>query len=95
MNRDGLTYSNASLNIVNDLVILILPLVLLKDLQLPRRQKYILLGVFGVGSFACITSMIRLHALYQISKSDPAVQSSMSRSYTQVVSLPFVVLTLE
>jgi hypothetical protein len=75
MNRDVLSYLNSSLNIVTDLILVIVPLILLRNLQLPRQQKYIVLGVFAVGFFACITSVIRLYALYQISRSDPAEQS--------------------
>jgi hypothetical protein len=82
MNKDGLTYGNASLSILNDIVLLILPLALLRNLNIPKHQKYILLGVFGVGSLACITSIIRLHALYQIANTDPngnpALQISMA-----------------
>jgi hypothetical protein len=76
MNRDALTYSNTSMNIVVDIVLVALPLVLLKNLQLPRRQKQILLAVFGFGAFATVVSIVRLKALYEISKSDPATQPS-------------------
>jgi hypothetical protein len=64
------------MNIVLDVILVAVPLALLKKLHLPKRQKLILLVVFGFGAFATIISIIRLQALYQISKSDPATQPS-------------------
>jgi hypothetical protein len=42
-------FSNASLNIVTDLMICVLPVPVLKGLNLPRKQKYGLIAVFIVG----------------------------------------------
>ncbi|KAH7304554.1 hypothetical protein B0I35DRAFT_330539, partial [Stachybotrys elegans] len=58
-------FTTASLNILTDFAILILPLPVLKNLQLGRRKK---VGFFSV----CIISVIRLHSLYVTSVStDP------------------------
>lgn len=43
-------FLNASLNIVTDAIIFILPLPALQKLQLPTRQKYGLMGVFALGA---------------------------------------------
>lgn len=42
-------FTNAALQTFTDLVILVLPLSLLWKLQLPRRQKWGILVVFGLG----------------------------------------------
>jgi hypothetical protein len=42
-------FSNASFNIVTDFIICILPIPVLKALQLPKKQKYILTVVFVLG----------------------------------------------
>lgn len=42
-------YINAAGNIVTDLVILALPLPVLSALQLRKKQKYFLLGIFSLG----------------------------------------------
>ncbi|KAL9625282.1 MAG: hypothetical protein Q9160_000684 [Pyrenula sp. 1 TL-2023] len=42
----------------------------LKTLHLPRRQRIGLIAIFAVGFFVCITSILRLHALYTISISE-------------------------
>ena len=42
-------FSNASFNIVTDLMICVLPVPVLSSLQLPRKQKFVLIAVFIVG----------------------------------------------
>jgi hypothetical protein len=42
-------FSNASFNILTDLMICVLPVPVLKGLNLPRKQKYGLIAVFIVG----------------------------------------------
>lgn len=42
-------YTNASFNIITDIVVVAIPISVLKSLQLPKRQKYGLLVVFAVG----------------------------------------------
>lgn len=42
-------YVMASVNLVTDFVTFSLPLPVIKNLQLPRRQKYMLMGVFCLG----------------------------------------------
>jgi hypothetical protein len=77
LDRNINTYVSSSINLVTDLVLVIIPLVTLRHLRLPGRQKWILLTVFGVGFFACITSAIRLWIIHDMSRSDPVEQSSM------------------
>lgn len=46
---EAVWFFNAGMNIVQDLVLLILPMPLLSQLQLPKLQKSALIGVFAVG----------------------------------------------
>ncbi|KAB8273323.1 hypothetical protein BDV30DRAFT_249013 [Aspergillus minisclerotigenes] len=46
---EGVWFFNASMNIVTDLTLLIMPMPLLSQLQLPRLQKFALMGVFAIG----------------------------------------------
>ncbi|KAK3694392.1 hypothetical protein B0T22DRAFT_69931 [Podospora appendiculata] len=64
-------WGNAALHIVSDLVIMTIPLPILSQLNLPRRQKYALVGVFGLGFFVCIVSVLRLLALISVTKETP------------------------
>lgn len=49
MDRPVFYYINAGLNISTDFAILILPVKLLWKLQMPKRQKYSVLGIFLAG----------------------------------------------
>ncbi|KAI9673654.1 MAG: hypothetical protein M1817_002291 [Caeruleum heppii] len=50
----------AAINIATDVLVLVLPLRQVWKLQLPRKQKWGLSAIFAVGSFACVTTIIRL-----------------------------------
>jgi hypothetical protein len=45
----ALWFTFAATSIVTDLAIWLLPMPVLKSLQLPRKQKYSLMGVFALG----------------------------------------------
>ncbi|KAE8421934.1 hypothetical protein BDV36DRAFT_291750 [Aspergillus pseudocaelatus] len=45
----SVAYANASLNIITEVLILILPLPVLRTLHVPRRKKIALISVFSVG----------------------------------------------
>ncbi|RMY78999.1 hypothetical protein D0863_00312 [Hortaea werneckii] len=60
-------FTNAALNIVTDIATVVIPLPVLKGLQLPKRQKIALMIVFGLGGITCIVSILRLQSLYAIS----------------------------
>lgn len=46
---EALWFFNASMNIATDLALLIMPMPLLSQLQLPYTQKVALVGVFAIG----------------------------------------------
>ncbi|KAH8656277.1 hypothetical protein BGZ61DRAFT_466937 [Ilyonectria robusta] len=56
-------YVNATGNIITDLIVLILPLPVIKNLNLASRQKIILLGVFCLGFLTCAISFVRIRFL--------------------------------
>ncbi|KAF1996954.1 hypothetical protein P154DRAFT_497567 [Amniculicola lignicola CBS 123094] len=58
-------FTNAALNIATDLMIFMLPIPVIKGLNLPTRQKAALLGVFILGFFVCIISILRLPSLHK------------------------------
>ncbi|KAE9368311.1 hypothetical protein N431DRAFT_347037 [Stipitochalara longipes BDJ] len=51
----------AMLNIIIDFVIMVLPLPTIWSLQLPKRQKWALSGVFMLGMLVCIAGAIRAY----------------------------------
>jgi hypothetical protein len=42
-------FMNGAMNIATDLAIIILPMPVIKNLNLPRRQRTLLIGVFAIG----------------------------------------------
>ncbi|OQD96806.1 hypothetical protein PENSOL_c014G11976 [Penicillium solitum] len=56
-------FTNGALQTLTDLVILILPMPLLWKLQLPTRQKWGILVVFGLGIIIVATSSARMYPL--------------------------------
>jgi hypothetical protein len=66
---EAVWFFNASMNIVTDVALLLLPMPLLSKLQLPRRQKFALMGVFAIGILVVVTSILRLSSLRQVAKS--------------------------
>jgi hypothetical protein len=54
---------SAPVNVMTDLAILVLPLPVLTRLQLPRKQKAILLATFALGVFVTIVDVIRIYYL--------------------------------
>ncbi|KAM7194056.1 hypothetical protein V8F20_008152 [Naviculisporaceae sp. PSN 640] len=56
-------YANAAGNIVTDVIVFLLPLPVIKSLNLRKPQKILLLGIFGLGFFTCAISIIRIQYL--------------------------------
>lgn len=63
LNRPSLYIATAVANIASDLVLFILPIRMVMQLQIPRRQKFGLLGIFCIGSLTVVTSVVRVSIL--------------------------------
>lgn len=64
INTTAFFYFTSGFNILTDVWIIGLPIKTLMSINRPKHEKVALLCVFGVGSFACIASIIRLHTIY-------------------------------
>ncbi|MCJ1465320.1 hypothetical protein MMC07_003937 [Pseudocyphellaria aurata] len=62
----GITISNLLL----DVIILCMPLPMIWDLQLTTRRKFEVSGVFLLGSFSCISSLVRILSIGNIRDED-------------------------
>ncbi|KAF4467068.1 integral membrane [Fusarium albosuccineum] len=65
----AIAYAGGVLSIIEDIAIFILPIPELMKLQLQGKKKTALFFMFSIGSFACVTSIVRLK--YLGSFSDP------------------------
>ncbi|KAJ9210487.1 hypothetical protein DTO166G4_7954 [Paecilomyces variotii] len=81
----ALWFSNASMHIFTDIVILVMPLPALRSLDLPQRQRLALMGIFAVGGFVCITSIFRLISLKVIAQSsDPTYDNVGAATWSAI-----------
>ncbi|KAJ4857941.1 hypothetical protein T069G_08838 [Trichoderma breve] len=56
-------FANAGFSIATDIIILLLPMPLVYQLEVPRAQKIALMAVFAVGIFVVVTSCLRVATL--------------------------------
>ncbi|ELR01652.1 hypothetical protein GMDG_00028 [Pseudogymnoascus destructans 20631-21] len=59
-------FSNACISMVTDFFAAMLPMFLFLQLQMPKRDKYGLGAIFGVGFIVCICGIIRSVLVYHI-----------------------------
>ncbi|KAJ5939276.1 hypothetical protein N7466_002410 [Penicillium verhagenii] len=78
---DAVWFFNASMNIATDVTLLLLPMPLLSALQLPRMQKFALMGVFAIGILVVITSILRLSSLRTVASSSDTSYSNVGAAY--------------
>lgn len=71
LNITALLISTAVLNIFTDIGILILPMPIVWRLQIQRSQKFAVSGVFLLGGFVCVASIVRAFYLAEVVGLDP------------------------
>lgn len=59
----GAAYANSASAIVQDIILLILPLVFIRNLQMKRYRKIAVGLMFVIGAFGCIATIMRLPSL--------------------------------
>jgi hypothetical protein len=62
--RSNITAFNV-FTIISDVVILLLPVPMLSSINRPLKEKIALVGVFFAGTFATISSCVRIYSLHQ------------------------------
>lgn len=70
VNAATLSIISSVVGIVTDFAVLILPIPLVLQLQLKNQLKAIVIGVFVVGSCACIVTIVRLPLTVHLARSD-------------------------
>ncbi|GME23723.1 Integral membrane protein [Neofusicoccum parvum] len=58
--------ASAVVSVIQDAAVCILPLLVVRRLQMPRKQKLALAGLFGVGFFLCFCGIMRVAYMYII-----------------------------
>ncbi|KAI7787142.1 hypothetical protein LA080_000478 [Diaporthe eres] len=84
---DSLTiwYIAAGINITTDFIVFLLPIPLINSLQLPIRQRVLLIMVFCLGFFTCIMSIVRATKLEAVVKAgDPSYYGAPGAIWSMV-----------
>ncbi|KAJ5327492.1 hypothetical protein MYU51_009151 [Penicillium brevicompactum] len=81
LNFEAVWFFNASMNIATDVALLMLPMPLLSQLQLPRMQKCALIGIFAIGVLVVVTSILRLSSLREVANSPDTSYSNVDAAY--------------
>ncbi|KAK7981482.1 hypothetical protein PG988_003720 [Apiospora saccharicola] len=50
-------------NITTDFILILLPMPIVWRLEMKKSEKLVILGIFGIGSFTCVVSILRLTLL--------------------------------
>lgn len=70
---------------VTDIIVAALPLPVVKSLNLPKRQKCMLMFVFALGGAVCIVTIVRFYALYAVTISDDSsYENAQAALYSNV-----------
>ncbi|KAI0517794.1 hypothetical protein F5B22DRAFT_654571 [Xylaria bambusicola] len=64
INTTAFFYFTSGFNILTDAWILLLPIPTLRSLKISRRSRYVLYGIFGIGSLATAMSCVRLYSIH-------------------------------
>ncbi|KAL6704306.1 hypothetical protein ACN47E_008370 [Coniothyrium glycines] len=85
LNQFAMWFTNAAINILTDFAIIILPMPVIRKLNLDRRQKTALIAIFAVGGVVCVVSILRLQSLVSISNSsDPTYDNPPAATWSSV-----------
>ncbi|KAK6360014.1 hypothetical protein TWF696_001135 [Orbilia brochopaga] len=85
--REALWFANAGLNIFTDFSIAILPLPVIIQLNMPKRQKIPLMFIFALGFFICIVSILRLRFLIILSRSMDPTWDQPATAYWSAIEM--------
>jgi hypothetical protein len=77
--------ATSAFNIITDIWILALPIPTLRSIQRPNREKIALFLIFGAGTFATISSVVRLHTIYRYTEAaDPFRESILVNLWSMI-----------
>ncbi|KEY73883.1 hypothetical protein S7711_06093 [Stachybotrys chartarum IBT 7711] len=87
INPTAFFYFTSAFNIATDIFILGLPVKTLISINRPTREKIALLCIFLIGTFATITSIIRLHTIHDYTLADDPFRHSILVNLWSVIEV--------
>ncbi|KAL9087479.1 MAG: hypothetical protein Q9159_003616 [Coniocarpon cinnabarinum] len=85
VNENMLWYSNSAVNIVLDVVIIALPMPAIQTLSISSARKVAVMGLFALGGFVTVTSIVRLYTLRQIADSTDVTWDNVNAAVWSVI----------
>ncbi len=80
-------YLTSIMNIVTDFMVFMVPMPAIKSLQLRMKQKLLVTGIFCLGFFTCVISIVRLFTLSIAINSEDTTWDNTPTSYWTVVEV--------
>ncbi|KAL2854877.1 hypothetical protein BJY01DRAFT_243527 [Aspergillus pseudoustus] len=75
---------NGIANMLLDILMLILPLPMVWRMKMSKRRRFLLTGIFGMGGFVCIVSLLRIVSFSRSNRSDPTFTQIDSSTWSSV-----------
>ncbi|KAL2860649.1 hypothetical protein BJX68DRAFT_90142 [Aspergillus pseudodeflectus] len=75
---------NGIANMLLDILMLILPLPMVWRMRMSRRRRLLLTGIFGMGGFVCVVSLLRIISFNQANRDDPTFTQIYSSTWSSV-----------
>jgi hypothetical protein len=66
----AVTFASSGLNSVADWTFGLLPIFIVKDLQMPVKQKRLVAGILGFANIACVATMVRMPFILNLTHTD-------------------------
>lgn len=82
----------SGVNIITDVIIFTLPIKTLLGIQRPRHEKYALVAIFCVGTFATIVAIVRLHTIYTYTLATDPFQQSILVNLWSIIEINVAVI---
>ncbi|SPO00991.1 uncharacterized protein DNG_03740 [Cephalotrichum gorgonifer] len=86
-------YFTSGFNIVTDIFIIALPIPTLRKINRPQREKYALLAIFLLGTFATVMAITRLHSIYTYTLATDPFQQAILVNLWSVIEVNSAILT--
>jgi hypothetical protein len=91
INNAQFWYANAGFSIATDLLILLMPMPLVYQLQIPRIQKIALFIVFTLGGFVVVTSCFRITTI-NITATSPDTTYDMASTMWTIIEMNIAIV---
>ncbi|SPQ21470.1 f96ef50d-3568-4987-8f24-0b6da4e50c8a [Thermothielavioides terrestris] len=84
----------AGVNLVTDFTLYAMPIPVISSLQLPKKQKALLIVVFTLGIFPCAVSIYRIHTLAAAARSTDPTWDNVDAATFSFLELSVAVITV-